>query len=174
MSADPTTRKGRVFAAGLSGDAGEGEFFFDEFLAGLGELGLGFDAEAGGVVEEFVDAFIGDFSAEEFADAGLGFAEDDLQLLAGIVAGVFEDGLIELGLEFEGGGLPGRKAEVFEHVSAGEVGGPISGLFHVFSPRPNGRLFGPRPCGMPARTFAPLRGAFANLPGTNPRHGEYS
>ena len=56
---------------------------------GLGEFGFGFDAEAAGVVEEFVDGFVGDFAVEEFADSGLWLGKDDLELFLGIFFGEF-------------------------------------------------------------------------------------
>lgn len=116
---------------------GEGEFFLDYFFVGLGEFGFGFDAEAASVVEELVDGLVGDFSVEEFADAGLRLGEDDLEFFLGIFFGELQDGLIELGFEFQRGGVLWRKAEIVEDAAVGYMPRLVSCLFHVFSPPPN-------------------------------------
>lgn len=99
---------------------------------GLGEFGFGFDAEAAGVAEEFVDGLVGDFSVEEFADAGLGFGEDDLEFFLGIFLGALKDGLVELGFEFQGGGVFRGKAEIVQDVFGRYVRWFVRLLFHVW------------------------------------------
>ena len=91
-----------VAEAGL---VGEREFFLDYIFVALRKFGFSFDAEAAGVVEELVDGLVGDFSVEEFADAGLRLGEDDLEIFLGIFFGELQDGLIELGFEFQRGGV---------------------------------------------------------------------
>lgn len=102
----------------------------------LGEFGFCFEAEAAGVVEELVDGLVGDLAVEEFADAGLRLGEDYLEFFLRIFFGELQDGLVELGLELQSGGMLRRKAEIIEDVSVRYVGWLVSRLFHVFSPPP--------------------------------------
>ena len=78
----------------------------------MGEFGSGFDAEAAGVEEEFVDGLVGDFAVEEFVYARLRLGEDDLEIFLGVFFGELEDGLIELGFEFQRCGVLWRKAQI--------------------------------------------------------------
>jgi hypothetical protein len=98
----------------------------------LGEFGFGFDAEAAGVVEKFVDGLVGDFSVEEFADAGLRLGEDELEFFLGVFFGDLQDGLVEFGFEPQGGGVFRGKAEIIENVSGRYVGWSVRLLFHVW------------------------------------------
>jgi len=103
----------------------------------LGEFCLCFYAEAAGVVEKFVDRLIGDFSVEEFADAGLRLGQDELEFFLGVFFGEFEDGLVKLGFELESGGICRGKAKVIKDVSTGYMRWFVSLLFHVFSLPPD-------------------------------------
>ena len=85
----------------------------------MGEFCLCFDAEAAGVVEEFVDGLVGDFSVEEFADAGLRLCQDELEFFLRVFFGEFENGLVELGFELEGGSVGRGKAKIIKDVSIG-------------------------------------------------------
>ena len=82
-------------------------------------------------MEELVDRLVGDFSVEEFADAGLGFGEDDLELFLGVLFGEFEDGLVELGFELESGGVLRGKAKIVQDVSVRYVRWFVRFRFHV-------------------------------------------
>jgi hypothetical protein len=73
--------KRNTFGRGLGRGVGQGELFFDDFLAGLHEFGFGFDAQPSGVVKQLVNALVGDLPVEKFAHAGLRLSEDRLEVL---------------------------------------------------------------------------------------------
>jgi len=140
---------------------GEGEFFLDYFFVGLGEFGFCFDAEAAGVVEELVDGLVGYFSVEEFAYARLRLGEDDLEFLSRVFFGELQDGLVELGFEFQRGGVLGRKTEIVEDVAVGYMGRLVSCFFHAFSPPPKRALTALSRCFAFSKSFWASRGSFS-------------
>ena len=58
----------------------ECQFSLHGLFVNLREFGLGFDAQASGIVEQLVDALSGNLAVEQFAHTRLRLAEDDLQV----------------------------------------------------------------------------------------------